>query len=899
MKSKALPNPYPCAVNLPNFRLAYGFGLAFCVAIASPAAWATSQTWDGGTGGTGTTLETALNWSGDTTPPTSSGTGTPISDTATFSNNNGTGGNLSLTFNSAFTGGNNGISLNLTSLHTGTLTINPVTGNTGVLRIKDITLDSGAGSLTFGDGDATLLTNVTFGSSNTGFTSNTLTNNSSGSTVTFKSDVRFANGGATPTTVRALTFDGVGNWQVDSILKPTQGSAQGGFAVIKKGTGSLALNALNTGNNTNNNGTGLQSIVIEGGSILAGATGALGGGGTTPGAGGVTLGLASSSASASLLNTGAFTQTNAIAVATGNTGTLTLGGNHITGTSVYSGPVALNSNVVLSAASGGRVDFTGVVSGGGNVTVAGGGTVALTNTNTYTGTTTVENGTLRFTTAAALGGATSAIALGTATSIGSNFSPTLRLNGATTLARDVIVGASDAATTGTYTLDTDNANTGVTVSGAITLNQNLTVSSATSGGYLLSGNIASGSTSTRTLSFNSTAANRGFTVSGAIGGGAGAIAVSKSGPATLVLSGNNSYTGGTSIGGGIINAQHNNAFGTSGVVNQATGARNSGIQLQGDITIPDTVTFLTSNDGTSGATVAYAINNVSGDNRINGKINLTLGGGNSVIQSDSGSLTLAGEVTIAAGQSSRGIVLQGASTAANTVSGPITDLNAGSVNSVTKNGTGTWTLSGASTYTGATTVNAGTLYVNGSLGNTTVNVNGGTLGGTGTIAGSVTVGAAIYAPGASPGSMEIAGDLTLGVGSTTNIEIGGTEFSLNLTEQYDRTKLTGGNSTLSLSGALAVSLFGGFELDDNQAFGIFQLGSDDVLSGTFSGLEEGDLVGTFGGKNLYITYLGDFGDSGVVNTSGGNDIVLFTVPEPQAAALGLLGAVFLLRRRQR
>ena len=59
------------------------------------------------------------------------------------------------------------------------------------------------------------------------------------------------------------------------------------------------------------------------------------------------------------------------------------------------------------------------------------------------------------------------------------------------------------------------------------------------------------------------------------------------------------------------------------------------------------------------ATVPYAINNVSGDNTINGTITLTSGGGPSIIQSDSGSLTLAGGITIATGQSSRGIILQG------------------------------------------------------------------------------------------------------------------------------------------------------------------------------------------------------------------------------------------------
>jgi autotransporter-associated beta strand protein len=51
--------------------------------------------------------------------------------------------------------------------------------------------------------------------------------------------------------------------------------------------------------------------------------------------------------------------------------------------------------------------------------------------------------------------------------------------------------------------------------------------------------------------------------------------------------------------------------------------------------------------------------------------------------------------------------------------------------SVVKDGTGTWILSGANTYTGGTIVDGGTLLVNGSTGAVTVNA-GGTLGGTGT-----------------------------------------------------------------------------------------------------------------------------------------------------------------------
>ncbi|CAK0749490.1 hypothetical protein WCLP8_2020001 [uncultured Gammaproteobacteria bacterium] len=90
----------------------------------------------------------------------------------------------------------------------------------------------------------------------------------------------------------------------------------------------------------------------------------------------------------------------------------------------------------------------------------------------------------------------------------------------------------------------------------------------------------------------------------------------------------------------------------------------------------------------------------------------------------------------------------------------------------TKEGTGTTTMSGdSSTYTGTTSVTAGTLSVTGTLGNgtnTTAVNTGGTLSGTGTVYGRVTVAAGgTVHPGNSPGILtwanapgsSIAGDL--------------------------------------------------------------------------------------------------------------------------------------------
>lgn len=120
--------------------------------------------------------------------------------------------------------------------------------------------------------------------------------------------------------------------------------------------------------------------------------------------------------------------------------------------------------------------------------------------------------------------------------------------------------------------------------------------------------------------------------------------------------------------------------------------------------------------------------------------------------------------------------LGGTSTAANVFAGKIVNGNSTYYTIVNKTGPGTWILSGSNAYFGATTVAAGTLWVNGSLhSNSAVTVsNNATLGGSGTISGGVTVvSGGILSPGpAGVGTLTVKGGLTLGENASYTWEYG-------------------------------------------------------------------------------------------------------------------------------
>ena len=137
-------------------------------------------------------------------------------------------------------------------------------------------------------------------------------------------------------------------------------------------------------------------------------------------------------------------------------------------------------------------------------------------------------------------------------------------------------------------------------------------------------------------------------------------------------------------------------------------------------------------------------------------------------------------------------------------------------------------------------------------------------------------------PGNSPASISYEGDVLFNSSVNSFFELGGLAAG-----EFDQLLIDG---NFELAGDLSVSLINGFELTDNDLFLIADIGGN--LTGQFSGLGEGSLIGNFGGMNLFITY----------SSGNGNDIALFAsaVPEPSAglAMICFVACLGLRRRRQ-
>ncbi|MEI6636349.1 MAG: autotransporter-associated beta strand repeat-containing protein, partial [Planctomycetota bacterium] len=347
--------------------------------------------------------------------------------------------------------------------------------------------------------------------------------------------------------------------------------------------------------------------------------------------------------------------------------------------------------------------IAGVVSAGGQAVKIGAGTLTLSGSNTHSGGTLLNEGTLVVGNVDALGAPTAAVVVNSGTlnlnnrsltartgnftlAGGALQSGTMTINSGTFDVRAGTIGSVLAGSGGlvkstddTVTLSATNTYTGgntiasgrvvLGVLGAFGVTQNmLTLNSGTldlngfalnvlsltgSAGGLITTSTASG---TSTLGVTGTASS---VYAGSIANnGAGIVALTKSGAGTLRLSGSNAHTGGNTVNAGTLLLD--NAFGLGPVTNS-----------------------LTMNSGT-----------------------LNLNGNSVTVGSLSGSAT--GFVTTSATEGTTTLTVD--TIASSTFAGLISNNTSGTM-AVVKSGTGSLTLSGANTFTGGLTLTAGSLVL--------------------------------------------------------------------------------------------------------------------------------------------------------------------------------------------
>jgi fibronectin-binding autotransporter adhesin len=718
---------------------------------------------------------------------TISGTGAIAGAAALSMTSPGGGGSLTLATSNSYGGG--------TVLNSGTLNINNASAlGVGLLTINGGTIDNTtAGAITLSTNNPqTWVGSFAFTgtkSLNLGTGPVTLSNNI---TVTANANTLTV-GGVISGTGFGLIKAGNGT------LVLTANNAYTGQTTVNGGT--LTLSGTNSPNSTistssglvvNNNGT--VNFTVD--NALAGSVATLpitinaGGLITQSGANSAHIRGTLTLAGGTLATTGAPSGTGTTFGTYDFDNTVVAGG--VTATSTISAQGIILSqaggtifNVASGATSGIDLNVTGTfshTSADNGLIKQGTGVMALAGANTYTGGTTLNQGTLDINNAAALGASTSRLtinALTTPVTIDNTTAAPITLAN-----NNVQTWASSFTFTGT-----ENLNMG---SGAVTLNSNPTI----------------------TVTNTATSTTGTLTVGGAIANGTG-NSLTKAGNGTLILSAVNTFSGGLTINGGIV--QSNTTGGTTSL-----GAGNVTVNTGGTLVGGQTDSFGYTN-GSSPATINIAGGTVTDLPNANYRITLQ------DINFTGGTLTSAtgatgdanGEFSLFAGTvesnaasttaviSASKISLEHGSATFTVAQGTVpsgVDLLVSSVVanynstvcSVIKNGTGEMALSNANTYTGATTVNNGTLLVTNTTGSATgtgnVTVTGGSLGGTGTISGSVALnsGTTIF-PGTAvahgAASTLTVGPLTLS-GANLDFSIGGT---------------LGSNDLLAVNGAVSAS----------------------------------------------------------------------------------------------
>ncbi|MEI6657003.1 MAG: autotransporter-associated beta strand repeat-containing protein [Planctomycetota bacterium] len=287
--------------------------------------------------------------------------------------------------------------------------------------------------------------------------------------------------------------------------------------------------------------------------------------------------------------------------------------------------------------------------------------------------------------------------------------------------------------------------------------------------------------------------------------------------------------------------------------------------------------------GGSGVVTLTAANTYTGTTAITGNGSLRLGAGGA-----DGSLSTNSAISMAAAQSTfvvdqsdtvtQGVDFSGAAITAS-VGGP-------GIGKFIQAGSGTTILNAANSYRGATSVDLGTLLINGNQsaadGAVTV-ASGATLGGSGTTGGAVSIlGGAIVAPGSGVGTLTVSNAFTLANSSILNFQLN----PLDNTVGGGINDLITGVSNLTLDGVLNVSGAGDWtSVADFTTWRLFNYTPGTLTDNLLA-------LGT-------MPTLGS-GQSFQIDTSTSGQVNLIVVPEPSALVLlSGLGVIGFFARRQR
>lgn len=643
-------------------------------------------------------------------------------------------------------------------------------------------------------------------------------------------------------------------------------------ALTKSNAGTLVLTSANT----------FTGTTLSGGTIITQAAGALGTGGLTLEGTGGTLRTEADISVGGLNGTGPLLKTGTGALALtgvgGATGGITVQAGKLqidndTGIGGATQSVTLDGTTLEATNGGGDVIFS--VAGGGSRTLnftANGGTVSVVNAGA----------------GLQIEGPDTFVGSGTITKIGDG---ALRMRAdQNTLSSAWIVNAG--------TLEYGDATVNALGSGNVTVNpggrlagRNVAVpNSVTLAGGELGTRTGDGTNFTGAISVtaNSTVTMRSYTtnanpqlimISGVL-----------SGAGELTLNGNNPQTDKALILTNISNSYGGTFRVSAAQILASEPALLAGSTLNGRPVVLSNGTLRVRDDGTGNNTTLLYNNNITvdtGDSIID--VDHPLVGVNTGNTVQLGTLAIGAQRLTVNGANNYGVAFNGATTlSGDAILATNADLTLqGGVSGtfgMTKEGAARLLFTGTNTYSGATTV------------------NGGALGGTGSLSGGVTVNSSgSLAPGTNgPGIFSIGGDLLLNTGTSFNADLAHLGGPVPIPgTHYDRAAIgTGGpgasTGTVTLGGANLVLTIGtGIQMND--LFFIVTNDGSDPVTGIFNGLADGfDFLS--GGQIFRISY----DANSTSNTfNGGNDIALLAVPEPGSAALLLLGSALLLPRRRR